>query len=143
MILCNSTYKEFANIIKKYENRIIVYGAGMIGRIVVPYVIESHGLAKYVDCYIDADLRKKDTTIAIGDSEFVVRTPDYLESINENAVISKPPTKYGRKSLNLLIPLANIAMNSDLPAILEVKNITDINTNNAQKRFAKLGMKLR
>ena len=94
MILKNSSYDEFANRIKDSNHRIIVYGAGMIGRIVVPYVIESHGLAKYVDCYIDADLRKKDTTLAIGDSEFVVRTPDYLESINENTVILLTNSKF-------------------------------------------------
>ena len=44
---------------------------------------------------------------------------------------------YGRNSLLKEMPAANIAMISEFPAILEVKKMTEMNTNNALKRLAK------
>ena len=50
--------------------------------------------------------------------------------------------KYGTIILWKLIPPDRIAMISDLAAILEVKNITVMNTNRGENMFMKYGMKL-
>ena len=48
---------------------------------------------------------------------------------------------YGNISLRKLIPLASMAMISELSANLEVKKITAINVNSELNRLAKYGMK--
>ena len=55
MILKNSRYSELAEKIKTENKRIVIYGAGMIGQIVVPYFIQTFGLERYVECYVDMD----------------------------------------------------------------------------------------
>jgi hypothetical protein len=44
-----------------------------------------------------------------------------------------PPSQYGRIKRFRLTPEESMGMNSDRLAILEVKNITDIKTNNGNK----------
>ena len=44
---------------------------------------------------------------------------------------------YGRSSRLKLVPAASMAIISELPANLEVKNMTAINTNSGEKRLAK------
>ena len=51
MKLKRCTYSELANEVRKNNIRIIIYGAGMIGQIVVPYIVETYRLHDYVDCY--------------------------------------------------------------------------------------------
>jgi hypothetical protein len=55
-------------------------------------------------------------------------------------VSTKPPTANGSKNLLKLIPLLNIATTSDLPAILDVKNITEINTNKGKSMASICGI---
>ena len=39
MILKNADYKSLAKKIKEENKKVIVYGAGMIGQIIIPYII--------------------------------------------------------------------------------------------------------
>ncbi|MCR4651610.1 MAG: hypothetical protein K5662_07610 [Lachnospiraceae bacterium] len=87
MNLKNGLYSELALNIKQNNSRIYIYGAGMIGRMIVPYMIETYGLQSYVECYIDADVRKAGQKINVGSSSFEIRTPDILDSIPNNSVI--------------------------------------------------------
>jgi hypothetical protein len=57
--------------------------------------------------------------------------------------ITRAERKYGHIILRKLMPLLRIAIISVLTAIREVKNITEINTNNGAKSVAKYGMKLK
>lgn len=87
MNLRNTTYLELARRIRERNSRIIIYGAGMIGQIVVPYVIDTYQLHDYVDCYVDMDARKTGKSIVIGTHEYEIRLPEVLESIPQNSVI--------------------------------------------------------
>ena len=44
MILCTGTYDEISARIKKSNLPIVIYGAGMIGQILMPYIISEYGL---------------------------------------------------------------------------------------------------
>ena len=78
MILKNSSYKELENRIKNNNFRVVIYGAGMIGRIVVPYIISKHDLNDYVECYVDRDSRKIGKKVTIGTKEIEIKNPDIL-----------------------------------------------------------------
>lgn len=44
MNLKKTSYEELAKNIRKNNSRVYVYGAGMIGQIVAPYIVESFRL---------------------------------------------------------------------------------------------------
>jgi len=87
MKLKNSGYSELADNIRSRNSRIIIYGAGMIGQILIPFIIEKYQLLEYVECYVDMDERKKGKKIAIGLREYEVRQPEFLKNISGNTVI--------------------------------------------------------
>lgn len=94
MILHNDMYEVFAEKVKSKKYNIIVYGAGMIGQIIIPYLIAEYGLADYLDCFIDADKRKKGSMVNVCGKEYPVTTPDYLETIDDNNVILVTNSKF-------------------------------------------------
>ncbi len=90
MILKNLPYAELAAKIKKEHKEILVYGAGMIGQIVVPDVIERFGLERQMGFYVDADSRKQGSRIAIGGTRYEVKTVADLREYcdrNKNEVL--------------------------------------------------------
>jgi len=87
MILKNSDYESLAKKIKDEDKRIIVYGAGVIGQVIIPYLIKEYNLSRYLDCFIDIDKRKKGSLINICGGEYQVTTPDYIESVEENNIL--------------------------------------------------------
>ena len=94
MKLKNGSFTDMAKVIKEQKKRIIVYGAGMIGQIIIPYLVEEYDLRKYLDCFIDADKRKEGTFINIEGKDFVVRQPDYLETVDDNVIILVTNSKF-------------------------------------------------
>ena len=63
MILRNASYLELSEKIKKEKRNVIVYGAGAVGKIVVPYFLQKYQLEPYVRCYVDQDTWKTGQSI--------------------------------------------------------------------------------
>ena len=82
MILRNADYVSFVKRIRENDKKIIVYGAGMIGQIIVPYLISEYQLYDRLECFVDADLRKKGQAIEIDKIQYKITTPDYLDTID-------------------------------------------------------------
>lgn len=78
MIVKNTGYAEMAGRVRSEKRRIILYGAGMIGQIVMPYILKKYGLLEAVDCYVDRDPRKQGQKIAVDSREYTVMSPDIL-----------------------------------------------------------------
>ncbi len=104
-----SEYQELANRIKSTNSRVFVYGAGMIGQIVVPYMIDKYGLYDYVECYVDADKRKSGKIVKIGRFEYEIHTPNIFDGITGNVVILLTNSKFYSviESLNRIKALNN------------------------------------
>ncbi len=94
MKLKRCTYSELANEVRKNNIRIIIYGAGMIGQIVVPYIVETYRLHDYVDCYVDMDKRKTGKKVRIGFNEYEIRQPDILRTVSKNTAILLTNSKF-------------------------------------------------
>lgn len=94
MILKNSDYNSFTKRVIDANKKIIVYGAGMIGQIIIPYLIDKYGLGNRLDCFIDADIRKKGSAVNVCGKEHLITTPDYLESIDDNYVLLITNSKF-------------------------------------------------
>ncbi|HCL00889.1 MAG TPA: hypothetical protein DHW61_00440 [Lachnoclostridium phytofermentans] len=87
MILRNSDYVALVKRMKENNSKVIVYGAGMVGQIIVPYLVREYNLYNLIDCFIDMDKRKNGQKVVIDNYSYEIRTPDYLESSKENLIL--------------------------------------------------------
>lgn len=94
MNLKKADYLEFARNIRERNSRIYIYGAGMIGQIVVPYIIDTYRLHDHVECYVDMDARKTGKRVAIGTYDYEIRLPETLKSISEDSVVLLANSKF-------------------------------------------------
>lgn len=96
MRLRNTDYISLAKKIKENNNQVIVYGAGMIGQILVPYLVRKFNLYSNIDCFIDIDKRKKGQKVQIDNYAYEIKDPDYLKENKDNQLILITNSKYGR-----------------------------------------------
>lgn len=101
MNLKNSNYRTLSRRIKENNSRIVIYGAGMIGQIVIPYILEKYQLYNYVDCYVDADKRKTGKRIVIGSYDYEIKALETLKYVTKNMVILLTCSKF-YEAINLL-----------------------------------------
>ena len=87
MILRNFNFEELSNYVKNSSKKIVVYGAGMIGRVVVPYLIKKNNLYSKLECYVDTDLRKIGKKISIGEYDYPIESVQYLIDQSKDIVI--------------------------------------------------------
>ena len=96
MQLRNTDYTSLVKKVKENNSRIIVYGAGMIGQIIVPYLVRKYNLYSHIDCFIDADKRKKGQKIYIDNYIYEIKNTDYLEENKDNQIILITNSKYSK-----------------------------------------------
>lgn len=94
MNLKKVSYPELAKNIRERNSRIFIYGAGMIGQIVVPYILDAYGLHDYVECYVDKDERKTGKSVVIREYEYEIRLPEVFNNISENSVVLLTNSKF-------------------------------------------------
>lgn len=94
MVLKNCRYSELAEKIKVENSRIVIYGAGMIGQIVVPYFIRSFALEEYVECYVDRDSRKQGRYVKIGSCRYKICSPECLGLLSKHMVLLLTNSKF-------------------------------------------------
>lgn len=94
MRLLNSRYSDLVKDVKQKNKKIVVYGAGMIGQVVVPYIIEKYELQEYVTCFVDMDKSKKGQKIKVGEFEYEIFRPDILRDEMKNLVILITNSKF-------------------------------------------------
>lgn len=74
----NLSYTELAEKIRRQQKDIIVYGAGMIGQIVVPDVLKRFHLEEQLRFYADEDPYKQGKQIVVGERAYEIRSPEDL-----------------------------------------------------------------
>ncbi len=113
MKLRNLSFKEFADKVKAEKKKIVVYGAGMIGQIVVPDIIQRFLLEENLYCFIDADTSKWSEKIKISGYSYEIKgIQDLIE--------------YCRKQHNIVMLVSNSQFYSviaNLDSIQELDNI--------------------
>ncbi len=83
-------YKEFENLasyIKSEKKNVIIYGAGMIGNVFMPYFIEDNDLFNNLLFFVDKDSRKHGTSIKIGDRDYLIKGPEVFTSLSKDTVM--------------------------------------------------------
>lgn len=94
MILRQTDFHNFANYIRERKKHIVVYGAGLIGEKITPYLISDEHLTEYVRCFVDRDKRKQGKSIVVGSTEKKILSPDVLNEPDSGRVILITNSKF-------------------------------------------------
>lgn len=94
MILRDTTLEEFAEEIYSKKQKIVIYGAGAIGKVAVPSFIAANHLEGQILFYADRDLKKQGELIAIGNHQVEVAEPDRMREIREPFVVVITGSRY-------------------------------------------------
>lgn len=87
MILKNSNYQDFAEKVRRENKKLVIYGAGMIGQVVLPSILQQYHLEDRVLFYVDRNQCKNNQMIKIGSRCCEIKSPEELYEINDDIVV--------------------------------------------------------
>lgn len=76
-----ASFNEFADHIKAADQRLVLFGAGAVGRILIPYICKKYGLEDRVICYIDNNPAKQGQEILLNFRAVPVYPAEYLSRL--------------------------------------------------------------
>lgn len=85
--LLNYLPNQLAQYIKDKNKKIYIYGAGMIGRIVIPDYLIRNNIQDKVICYIDSDVRKHGDTVTVGERNITIYSLEDIREWNQDIVL--------------------------------------------------------
>lgn len=59
MVLKFDSFDEIREYVNKKETPVVIYGAGMIGQIIMPYIVVEYGIVDKLLFYVDGDSKNK------------------------------------------------------------------------------------
>lgn len=87
MNLKKSTFEELVSYVRKSNKNIVVFGAGVIGTVTVPAVLEQGGVLEKISCYIDNDSRNQGKNVETFGHIFSVNGPEYLKELDPSSFV--------------------------------------------------------
>ena len=94
MRLQETSWEEFAVKVKGQNQKIVLYGAGVIGKITIPAFIEAYQLAGHVLFAADTDLHKTGGSLRIGSRDIKICSPEAMRGIKERFVVLITGSRY-------------------------------------------------
>lgn len=76
-----ASFEQFASRILTTDRKIVLFGAGAVGRILIPYMCKEYGLEERVLCYIDNNTAKQGSEIMLSTRPVPVRSAEYLSKL--------------------------------------------------------------
>ena len=80
-------FDKMAQEIIKGSKKIVMFGAGAIGKVIVPEILKAKGLLRYIDSYLDNNNAMWSNKITACGRDFEVRSPYYLSNCPSDTVI--------------------------------------------------------
>lgn len=81
MILINSSFEDLRNVVIKEDKRVILFGAGVIGRTTLMYKLDELNLMEKVSCYVDNDSQKWGHVYEFNTYKLEVKSSEYLNEL--------------------------------------------------------------
>lgn len=82
-----ASYQEFADHVKETNKNIVLFGAGAMGKILLPYLCIKYKIEERVICYIDNNPIKQGKNIILGSLEAPIYSVEYLRELQENSFV--------------------------------------------------------
>lgn len=80
-------FETLANCIRGFESKIVMFGAGVIGTITAPEILDDMDVWSHVDCYVDNDSSQWGRTLEIKNRTLEIKSPQYLHNCSEDTII--------------------------------------------------------
>ena len=87
MRLCCCSFESLEKKIRDNNSSLIMFGAGAIGQVSTPEILNDRGLLDHIDCYLDNNQAKWGTFIEACGKKYEVKSPEYLNDCSENVII--------------------------------------------------------
>lgn len=87
MRLIKTSFQEFAEYVKDNNKKIVFWGAGAIGRVLIPYICNLHELDERVIGYIDNNTAKQGQEVELISRKVKIYSGALLESLNKEAYV--------------------------------------------------------
>ena len=94
VILKKGTFAAMANDIKNNNNRIIIFGTGVVGSTVTPEIIKQYNLEDRVECCVDNDRTRRNTSIKMFNRDVKIYSPEILKKYSGNITILITISRY-------------------------------------------------
>ncbi len=94
MKLQNVEVDQFISTVKAQKQKIVLYGAGVIGKIVLPYFIEEEQLEGHILFVADGDPHKHGELVKIGGKDIKICSPEKIGQVEESFVILITGSRY-------------------------------------------------
>lgn len=134
MVLKTCRWNVLIEDVIENNKKIVIYGAGMIGKIVIPSLACKYRIADRIDCYIDGDFLKVGGVVKTEVGNFEVRSIDYLNECNLDRVILISNSNF-YDIVNLLDGISNLnEVNAYLYPLLAINNNKEILNYQIRKR---------
>lgn len=82
-----SSFEDLESVIKENGKRIVMWGTGLIGRIIAPELMTERGIWDNVECYLDNDSTKWGESILVHGREIPIYSPAHISEVAEDAVL--------------------------------------------------------
>lgn len=82
-----ASFNEFADHIKTINKEIVLFGAGTMGRILIPYICKKYELEDRIKCYIDNNSAKQGRDIMLMSRTVPVYSFEYLSQLQEGSFV--------------------------------------------------------
>lgn len=88
--------EQIAEYISSNNYKIAIYGAGMIGRTIMPDYLMRHGLDENLLFYVDADTRKQKQKVIVGLRQYNICAPEVLNNIGRDTILLITNSNYSQ-----------------------------------------------
>lgn len=94
MKLKSGSFAGMAKDIVTDDNRIVIFGTGVVGSTVTPEIIKQYGLGDRIECCIDNDKNRWGSTIEICGRDITIFSPDVLRQYGNNITVLITISRY-------------------------------------------------
>ena len=102
------SFDDFSKQLRVGRKEIVMFGAGVLGQIIMPQILRKYDFLPLVKCYLDNEKSKWGGSINLFGKNVPINSPDYLKECDNNTVI-----------------LLNISRYSDVIVQLQEMNCTE------------------
>lgn len=89
-----SSFDDFRQEVKNGNKEIVMFGAGVLGRITMPQILKKHQLLTFVKCYLDNNESKWGSEIDLFGRKVLVKSPECLVECGDNTIILLNVSRY-------------------------------------------------
>lgn len=94
MILKNGSFAAMADDIKKNNSVIVIFGIGVVGTAITPEILKQYDVSDRVECCVDNDRTRWNTTISMFGRDVPIKSPDILKDYTDEVTILVSISRY-------------------------------------------------